>query len=158
MTNFEPHYPHGAQPEPPQQAVPQQPAQQPQGYPQQPYQQQQGYPQQGYPPPGGGYPQQPYGYQPGYGPQPSRGTNTMAILAIVFAFVFAPLGIVFGFISRGQIKQTGEDGDGLALAGLIIGMVFSALILLYIIFVFILVGTAVNTINDIDFSDFPTPT
>ncbi len=149
MTNFEPQYPQGAQP--------QQPGSPPPDHQQQGYQQQ-GYQQQGYPPAGGGYPPQPYGYQPGYGPPPSRGTNTMAILALVFGFVFAPLGIIFGIIARGQIKRTGEDGDSLALAGLIIGIVFSALILLYIIFVFIVVGTAVNTINDIDFSDFPTST
>jgi len=81
----------------------------------------QGYQQAGYGQPGHG--QQAYG-QPGYpqphpyqyaAPQQTRGTNTMAILALVLAFVFAPLGLIFGIIARRQIRQTGEDGDGLAL-------------------------------------------
>src|SRR5436309_3098447 len=58
------------------------------------------------------YPQQ--GYQTPYTPVPQNaGTNTMAILALVFAFVFAPLGIVFGHMGRSQIKKSGEQGDGL---------------------------------------------
>jgi hypothetical protein len=71
-------------------------------------------------------PSQYYGYPP-----PSRGTNTMAILALVFAFVFAPAAIVLGHIARKQIQQTGEDGDALALAGLIVGYVFTGLFLLF---------------------------
>ena len=77
------------------------------------------------------YGQQPYGQQ-GYGQNPygqapqASGTNTMAILSLVFAFLFWPLAIVFGFIARGQIKRTGEGGGGLALAGIIIGFAFLA--------------------------------
>lgn len=71
-------------------------------------------------PPGGGY-----GYSP-----PPRGTNTMAILALVFAFVFSPLGIVFGHLSKKQIRQTGEQGEGLATAGLVLGYIFTGLYLL----------------------------
>ena len=43
-----------------------------------------------------------------------RPTNTMAILSLVFAFVFFPLGTVFGVIARRQITRTGEEGRGLA--------------------------------------------
>lgn len=84
-----------------------------------------------------GYGQQPYG-QPGYGQFPqARGTNTMAILALVFAFVFSPLGIIFGFVARGQIKRTGESGDGLALAGIILGFAGMALFLLAFVGLFL---------------------
>ena len=80
-------------------------------------------------------PPPPYQYQqppPYYGyPPPSRGTNTMAILALVFAFVFAPAAIVLGHVARKQIQQTGEDGDGLALAGLIVGYVFTGMTVLF---------------------------
>ena len=31
------------------------------------------------------------------------------------------LAIVFGHLARGQIRRTGEKGDGLALAGLVLG-------------------------------------
>jgi hypothetical protein len=51
----------------------------------------------------------------------SGGTNTMAVLALVFAFVFAPLGIIFGHMAKRQIKHTGQGGGGLATAGLVIG-------------------------------------
>ncbi|HEX6499634.1 MAG TPA: DUF4190 domain-containing protein [Micromonosporaceae bacterium] len=74
-----------------------------------------------------GYPQQPYSY-PGYAVAPqSSTTNTMAILALIFAFVFSPLGIVFGHIAKKQIKERGEQGDGLATWGLILGYVFTGL-------------------------------
>lgn len=77
------------------------------------------------------YPQQAYAY-PGYPAAPqSSTTNTMAILALIFAFVFAPLGIVFGHIARKQIKERGEQGSGLATAGLILGYVFTGLTLLF---------------------------
>ena len=62
----------------------------------------------------------------------SRGTNTMAILALVFAFVFAPLGIVFGFIAKKQIRQSGDGGSGLATAGIVLGIIFTLLSLFYV--------------------------
>lgn len=79
------------------------------------------------------------GYGPGYGPPPGypppgygypvyrRPTNTLAILSLVLAFVFSPAAIVTGHIARRQIRTSGEDGEGLALAGLIIGYIFTAI-------------------------------
>jgi Domain of unknown function (DUF4190) len=57
----------------------------------------------------------------------------MAILALVMAFVFAPAGLVLGIIARKQIRQTGEDGDGLALAGIIVGGIVTAIFVLFIV-------------------------
>jgi hypothetical protein len=54
----------------------------------------------------------------------------MAIMALVFAFVFAPVGIVLGHMARRQIAQTGEEGQGLATAGLIIGYILTGLTVL----------------------------
>jgi hypothetical protein len=54
----------------------------------------------------------------------------MAILSLVLAFVFAPAGIVLGHLAKRQIRQTGEEGDGLATAGLVLGYVFTFLWLL----------------------------
>jgi hypothetical protein len=93
----------------------------------------------GYGPPPG-YVQPGYGPPPGYGaygyPPPGyrRPTNTMAILALVFAFVFAPAGLVLGIIARKQVERTGEDGGGLALAGIIVGAIFTAIYVLLIAF------------------------
>jgi Domain of unknown function (DUF4190) len=78
---------------------------------------------------------------PGYGPPPGhppaawgRPTNTMAILALVLAFAFAPAGLIVGILARRQIRRTGEEGDGLALAGIIVGGIFTALFVLVIVF------------------------
>lgn len=57
------------------------------------------------------------------------GTNVMAILSLVFAFVFAPLGIVFGHIAKRQIRRTGEQGSGLATAGLVLGYIFTIIMI-----------------------------
>jgi peptidyl-prolyl cis-trans isomerase B (cyclophilin B) len=71
------------------------------------------------------YPSGPYPYQlPPPGPRP---TNGLAIAALVCGVLFAPLGILFGHLSLSQIKRTGEEGRGLAVAGLVIGYVLTAL-------------------------------
>jgi len=79
---------------------------------------------------------------PGYYAPP---TNTLAILALVLAFVVSIGGIICGHIALSQIKRTGEGGRGLALAGLVIGYVFTGLGLLivigYIVFFAILAST-----------------
>jgi hypothetical protein len=69
-------------------------------------------------------------------------TNTMAILALVLAFVFAPAGLILGIIARKQIRQTGEEGGGLALAGIIVGGIATALFALMILFFVVAVSTA----------------
>ena len=46
--------------------------------------------------------------------------TALAIASLICAFLFAPLGIIFGHISLSQIKRTGEEGHGLAVAGLVI--------------------------------------
>ena len=97
-----------------------------------------GYGQPGYGPPQG------YGPPPGYPPVYGRPTNTMAILSLVLAFVFAPAGLILGIVARKQIRQTGEDGAGLALAGIIVGGIFTAFFVLLIVFWIIAFATLAN--------------
>lgn len=103
-----------------------------------------GYP----PPPPGGYPPPPPGYQgypppPGYGYYgPSRGTNGFAIASLVCAFVCAPLGVIFGVMARKQIRESGQDGDGLALAGIIVSAVSIALLVVWFLLVVVLFSSA----------------
>jgi len=73
-------------------------------------------------------------------------TNGLAIASLACGlaqFVFGPLAtipaIVFGHVARHQIKRTGEQGAGVALAGLILGW---ATVILAI--VLIVVGLAVS--------------
>jgi peptidyl-prolyl cis-trans isomerase B (cyclophilin B) len=51
----------------------------------------------------------------------------MAIVSLISAFLFPPLGIVFGHISLSQLKRSNEEGRGLAIAGLAIGYVVTIL-------------------------------
>lgn len=74
------------------------------------------------------YPAYGYGVQSGL-----RGINTMAVASLIFAVVVWPLGVIFGHVARSQIRRTGEGGDGLALAGLIISYVWGAVLLVIII-------------------------
>ncbi|HRD11325.1 MAG TPA: DUF4190 domain-containing protein [Mycobacterium sp.] len=62
-----------------------------------------------------------------------RGTNAMAIAAFVSSLVLAPLGIIFGHIALSQIKATGEDGKGLAIAGLVMGYIFTGIVVLWFV-------------------------
>jgi predicted Zn-ribbon and HTH transcriptional regulator len=60
-------------------------------------------------------------------------TNGTAIAAFVFAFLFWPVGIILGHIARSTIRRTGERGEGLALAALIISYVWGAIVIIVII-------------------------
>ena len=87
--------------------------------------------------PSSGQPYSPQGFgQPAYGQQPYpyapvATTNTMAILALVFAFIFAPAAIIMGHVAKKQIRRTGEQGEGLATAGLWLGYIFTGLSLAF---------------------------
>ena len=81
---------------------------------------------------------------PGFPPAPQR-TNVMAILGLVFAFVFSPLGIVFSAIGLSQTKKRGEGGRGLAIAGLILSILFLLIGLLVFFLAFAAVQQAVET-------------
>ena len=74
---------------------------------------------------------------------PVARTNGFAIASLACGlaqFAFGPLptipAIVFGHMARGQIRRTGEQGAGLALAGLVLG--WTAVILGILIIVFAL--------------------
>ena len=111
-----------------------------------------------------GWQQPPYGqpgpYQPGPNmhvgagwPQPTgRRTNPLAIAALCFAIgqviagPFAGIAaIVLGSISLKRIRVTGEDGRGLAITGLVLGIVGTLLVILLIVFILALFkGVAAN--------------
>ena len=88
-----------------------------------------GYP----PPPPGGYGYPPPG--PGYPPPQSAGTNRMAVASLVCSLfgwlcLIGPiLGLIFGFVALSQIKQTGQRGRGMAIAGIVIGGILIALMI-----------------------------
>lgn len=59
----------------------------------------------------------------GYAAPPVQKTNTLAIVALVLAFFVQIAAVVCGHIALSQIKKTGEQGRGLAIAALVIGYV-----------------------------------
>ncbi|MCU1414556.1 MAG: hypothetical protein JWN80_1896 [Microbacteriaceae bacterium] len=71
-------------------------------------------------------------------------TNTLAIVALILGIVVPIGGIIVGPIALGQIKRTGEGGRGLAMAGLILGIVFTLLYIIIIIANVILFATAAS--------------
>jgi uncharacterized protein DUF4190 len=96
-------------------------------------------------------PQPPYpAYQQPYSPYPPTApTNGLAIAALVCGIGGFVIGLSFipaiicGHIARKQIRQTGEQGAGLALAGLILGYVGTVLFIA-LIAVFLVVAVKVG--------------
>jgi Domain of unknown function (DUF4190)/Domain of unknown function (DUF1707) len=88
--------------------------------------------------PGGpGAPGLPVPYPPGYYPPVlAARTNGFAIGALVCGIVpfFGGIpAVILGHVARGQIKRTGERGDGVAIAGLILGYLWVSLWVLIIL-------------------------
>lgn len=106
-----------------------------------PYPAQPGYgPQSGYPAqPGYGqaYPQQPYP-QASSGIAYGAGTNGMSIASLACSVLsLGLLGVIFGHIALHQIKRTGQQGRGMAIAGVILGyagVAFSVLSVMLLVF------------------------
>lgn len=60
-------------------------------------------------------------------------TNTLATLSVVFAFVFAPAGVILGHVALSQIHETGERGRDRALVGVTLSYVFIAAVVVALI-------------------------
>ena len=95
--------------------------------------------------------QQPYPPYPPYAPAPP--TNGLAIAALVcgvggfvIAVSFIPA-IICGHLARAQIRRTGEQGGGLALAGLIIGYVSIALFAVLVAVLIVIASKAGHTVG-----------
>lgn len=54
--------------------------------------------------------------------------NTMSIAGFVLAFVVNIVGLVVSIIALAQIRRTGERGRGLAIAGVVVGGFWFALL------------------------------
>ena len=86
--------------------------------------------------------------QPAYAP--ARPWNVLSIVSLVTSLVgFGLVGIITGHIALSQIKKTGEQGRGLALAGAIIGYVAVVAGIIVVIFwiVVIAAGAASGSFN-----------
>jgi Domain of unknown function (DUF4190) len=117
----------------------------------------------GYGQPPGGYGQPPGHGQPGWYPQPgyqgmpagtggtgypAPQTNGLAVAALVCGVAQIAAGpltgipaIILGHVARSRIRQTGEQGAGMALAGVILGYVGLVLFVLLVIGIIAAVST-----------------
>ncbi len=78
-----------------------------------------------------------------YALAPVRTTNGLAIASLVLGIVWvywigSVLALIFGIVARRQIRETNQQGDGMAVAGIVLGVVG-----LVILAVFIIVAVAV---------------
>jgi len=108
------------------------------------------------PPPPGYAPGYAAGAAPGVAPQQQGGTNGLAIASLVlgiisipmcFLFLPAVLAVVFGLIALNQIKSNpGQGGRGQAIAGLILGGVSLA----FVIMAIVLAGSATWNVESVE--------
>jgi len=82
------------------------------------------------------YDQPPPGW--GYGPPPPRRTNAMAVASMIVGILWlywigSILALVFGYVARGQIRRTGEAGNGMAVAGIVLGWIGVGVLTLFVI-------------------------
>jgi hypothetical protein len=88
------------------------------------------------------------GYPPGDGFPEAPGTNGLAIAALVLGILWiywlgSILAIIFGHIALSQTKKTGQSGRGMAIAGLVLGYVGLAVVVL--IFLVFAVGSSLDS-------------
>jgi hypothetical protein len=102
----------------------------------------------------------PYGYAPPYGyvvAAPRPPTNGLSIAALVVSLVGAvglcayglggfigAVGAILGHVSRRQIKRTGESGGGMALAGIVVGWIATAI---FVIAIAVWVAVIIYAVN-----------
>lgn len=110
------------------------------------------------PPPYAPYPP-PYGYP--Y--TPPRPTNGLAIAAMILGIVgvctpISILGLIFGMIAKRQINERGEQGEGFATAGIVLGWIGVASVVFWVIYFVVIIGVFSTAVNEIDEwpTDFPT--
>jgi hypothetical protein len=79
-----------------------------------------------------------------WAPTPARPINAFATLSVVFAFLFAPVGAVFGHLGLSQIRRRGERGRERALVGLTLSYSFT-LIAVVVLVIWTVVGMRAGT-------------
>jgi Domain of unknown function (DUF4190) len=93
---------------------------------------------------------------PGYGQPPPVGqaTNGLSIASLVLGIVWvlgigSILAVIFGFVARKQIRQSGgrQGGGGMAIAGIVLGFVGIAGLILWIVVIIAVSNTITDCFN-----------
>jgi uncharacterized membrane protein len=77
--------------------------------------------------------------------------NTLAVVAVIFAFVFSLVGVILGHVSLNQIKKNGERGRNWAIWALVLS--YLGLIAYIPIIVAIVAAGAVAAGGDLEMTD-----
>jgi uncharacterized Tic20 family protein len=62
-----------------------------------------------------------------------REINTLATLSVVFAFVFAPAGVILGHLALSQIHEAADRGRDRALVGVTLSYVFVTVVVVALV-------------------------
>lgn len=73
----------------------------------------------------------------GRGTPPASSTNRLAVASLVLAVLWicwlgSVLAIAFGHVARGQIRERHQRGEGLAVAGIVLGWIGITLLFLFL--------------------------
>ena len=67
-----------------------------------------------------------------YANSKSNSWNALAIVGFVLSFFTAIIGLILCIIAYKQVKESGEKGKGLAIAGIVISSIITAILLFYV--------------------------
>ena len=79
-----------------------------------------------------------------FGAPAAPATNTLnglALASIIVVWFSSVIGLVLGHVALSQIKRTGQEGRGLALTAVIVGWVFTGLVIITAVVAFAVIGT-----------------
>jgi eukaryotic-like serine/threonine-protein kinase len=83
-----------------------------------------------------------------WAPTPARPINAFATLSVMFAFLFPPVGAVFGHLGLLQIRLRGERGRERAVIGLTLSYVFTFIAVVALV-IWTVVGTRTGTASTV---------
>lgn len=109
------------------------------------------------PPPAYFYPPPVYGH-----PYPPRPYNGMSIAALVVGIIGIcnPIGIlalIFGMTAKKQIRETGEQGEGFAVTGIVLGWIGVASVVFWVLYLLVIFSIWIPFVDRVtDPANWPT--
>jgi hypothetical protein len=83
-------------------------------------------------------------YEPAATPEPAAGTNTMAIVGLILAFLIPPIGLILSIVALVQLRKNRQAGRGMAIGGLIVSALFTLLGVVLLVTTLLAVGKVVG--------------
>ena len=95
-------------------------------------------------------PQQPQPNNPpsAHNPQATGDSNTIAIVGLILAFLIPLAGLICSIIGLKKAKEMGDKNKGVAIAGIIVSVVFSLLVFVQLALIFLAVPALQGNVRD----------